>query len=399
MNLAFFFGGASVEHEISVISACQAMNAADTEKYNVIPVYMAKNGRMYTGEALKQIQSYKNSDELYKNATEICFLKDSPTTKMFALKRKGDKVKFGKELCKIDLALPVVHGTNCEDGTIMGFLEIMGIPYASCDVISSAAGMDKEFTKCILKEHNIPVVDYLAFRSSEYFENKEAILDKLEKTFKYPVIVKPANLGSSIGISKASDRNKLRDALDLAATFTPKLLVERAVNNLREINCSVLGSADECSCSVLEEPVMQDEVLSYRDKYMGGAKGSAKGGVKGAKTGAKASASKGGMSSLQRKVPADLPDDMAEKIKKYAAQTFSVLGCNGVSRIDFLLDGDEVYVNEINTIPGSLSFYLWEAANLPFDKLIDKIVECGINAKREKSKLNFDCGVNVLGGK
>ncbi len=398
MNLAFFFGGASVEHEISVISACQAMNAADSTKYNVIPVYMAKNGRMYTGKELMQVQTYKDVEALYKNATEVCFLKASPSTKMFSLKRRGDKVKLCKELCGIDLALPVVHGTNCEDGTIMGYLEIMGIPYASCDVISSAAGMDKEFTKCILSRHGIPVVDYLAFRSSEYFENKEAILDKIEAQFGYPVIVKPANLGSSIGISKAGTREKLVDALDLAATFTPKLLVEHAVTNLREINCSVLGSADECECSVLEEPVMQDEVLSYRDKYMGGAKG-AKGAKCGAKSGAKCEGSKGGMSSLQRKVPADIPEDIANKIREYAKRTFSVLGCNGVSRIDFLLDGEDVYVNEINTIPGSLSFYLWEAAGVSFDELIDKIVACGINAAREKSKLNFDCGVNVLGGK
>lgn len=399
MNLAFFFGGASVEHEISVISACQAMNAADSSKYNVIPVYMAKNGRMYTGESLKHVQSYKDTEALYKNATEVCFLKASPSTKMFSLKRKGDKVKLCKELASIDLALPVVHGTNCEDGTIMGYLEIMGIPYASGDVISSAAGMDKEFTKCILKCHGIPVVDYVAFRSSEYFENKDAILDKIEKDFGYPVIVKPANLGSSIGISKASTREKLIEALDLAATFTPKLLVEHAVTNLREINCSVLGSADECSCSVLEEPVMQDEVLSYRDKYMGGAKGAKGAKTDGAKGGAKCESSKGGMSSLQRKVPADIPDAIADKIREYAKKTFTVLGCNGVSRIDFLLDGEDVYVNEINTIPGSLSFYLWEAAGVSFDKLIDRIVECGINAAREKSKLSFDCGVNVLGGK
>lgn len=398
MNLAFFFGGASVEHEISVISACQAMNAADASKYNVIPVYMAKNGRMYTGETLKQVQTYKDIEALYKNATEVCFLKASPSAKMYALKRRADKVKLSKELCSVDLALPVVHGTNCEDGTIMGYLEIMGIPYASCDVISSAAGMDKEFTKCILSRHGIPVVDYVAFRSSEYFENKDAILDKIEKDFGYPVIVKPANLGSSIGISKAGTREKLAEALDLAATFTPKLLVEHAVTNLREINCSVLGSADECTTSVLEEPVMQDEVLSYRDKYMGGAKG-AKGAKAGVKGGAKCEGNKGGMSSLQRKVPADIPEELANKIREYAKKTFSVLGCNGVSRIDFLLDGEDVYVNEINTIPGSLSFYLWEAAGVSFDKLIDKIVECGINAAREKSKLNFDCGVNVLGGK
>ncbi len=398
MNLAFFFGGSSVEHEISVISACQAMNAANTEKYSVIPVYIAKNKRMYTGDMLKDTASYKDMDALLSKCTEVCFVTDKPSVKMCSVKRRGDKIKAGKAIAEIDLAIPVVHGTNCEDGSLMGYFELMGIPYASCDVISSAAGMDKEFTKCILREHGIPVVEYTAFRASEYFADKEKILDMIENKLGYPVIVKPANLGSSIGISKASDRAKLEEALDLAATFTPKLLVEHAVTNLREINCSVLGSADECKCSVLEEPVMHDEVLSYRDKYMGGAKG-AKGAKTGVKAGAKTAASKGGMSSLARKVPAELPSEISDKICDYAKKTFSVLGCSGVSRIDFLLDGKDVYVNEINTIPGSLSFYLWEAAGLPFDALIDSLVECGKNSMREKSKLNFDCGVNVLGGK
>lgn len=395
MNLAFFFGGASVEHEISVISACQAMNAASTEKYNVIPVYIAKNKRMYTGDMLKDTASYKDMETLFKNCKEVCFIAGTPSASMCELKRKGDKVKTGKILAKIDLAIPVVHGTNCEDGSLMGYFELMGIPYASCDVLSSAAGMDKEFSKCILKAHGVPVVDYVAFRASEYFDDKAKMLDMIEEKLGYPVIVKPANLGSSIGISKAGTREKLEESLDLAATFAPKLLIEHAVVNLREINCSVLGSADMPECSVLEEPVMHDEVLSYRDKYMGGGAKSAKGAKQAPAKGAKS----GGMSSLARKVPADLPDEIANKIKEYAKTTFRVLGCNGVSRIDFLLDGEDVYVNEINTIPGSLSFYLWEAAGLSFEGLIDKIVECGINAQREKSKLNFDCGVNVLGGK
>lgn len=395
MNLAFFFGGASVEHEISVISACQAMAAANPQKYNVIPVYIAKNKRLYTGDDLKKVSSYKDTASLLKACKEVCFVSGKPDATMYEVKRNGkEEAKVGKALAKIDLAIPVVHGTNCEDGTVMGFFEIMGIPYAACDVISSGVGMDKEYTKCILRSHNIPVVDYISVRSSEYLSDKEAVMEKIESELGYPVIVKPANLGSSIGISKASDREKLSSSLDLAATFAPKLLIEHAVTNLREINCSVLGSADDCICSVLEEPVMHDEVLSYRDKYMGGGAKGAKGG---AKQGVKNTGSKGGMSSLARKVPADLPDDVADLIKELAKKTFSALGCSGVSRIDFLLDGDKIFVNEINTIPGSLSFYLWEAAGVPFDELIDKIVACGINAQRERSKLNFDCGVNVLG--
>ena len=395
MNLFFFFGGASVEHEISVISACQAMNAANTSKYNVIPVYIAKNRRMYTGELLKHTRNYKDMAALYAKCTEVCFTASGASADMCKVKRsRNGSAAAGKAICRVDLAIPVVHGTNCEDGSLMGFFELMGIPYASCDVLSSAAGMDKEFTKCILSAHGIPVVEYYAFRSAKYFEDKESVLDEVEKRIGYPAIVKPANLGSSIGISKAKDRQSLADALDLAATFTSKLLVERAVTELREINCSVLGSADNCICSVLEEPVMHDEVLSYRDKYMGGAKGSAK---SGAKSAAKSAGSKGGMSSLARKVPADIPEETAELIRRYAKETFSALGCNGISRIDFLLENGKVFVNEINTIPGSLSFYLWEAAGVPFDELIDRLVECGINARRERSKLNFDCGVNVLG--
>ena len=295
--------------------------------------------------------------------------------------------KFGNNILdSFEVALPVVHGTNVEDGTLMGMLEMLGVPYAACDVTSSAVGMDKYLMKAALKQAGIPVLDALQYTGRRYVADSAAVLDEIEEKIGYPVIVKPVNLGSSVGITKAANRTVLSAAMDTALGFSSRVLVEKAVEHLREINCAVLGDQDEAQASACEEPVGSDEILSYKDKYLSGGKSG------------KASGKSGGMSSLKRRCPADIPEDLTKQVQDLAVKTFQVLGCSGVSRIDFLNDMENggLWVNEINTIPGSLAFYLWEAAGIPFDNLLDRMLQLAFKRQRDREALTFSYDTNIL---
>ena len=287
-------------------------------------------------------------------------------------------------VAEIHVVVPVLHGTNGEDGIFEGLLDTIGIPYAGCNTLSSANGMDKITMKMILRECGIPVVDYVWFTDKEWFSRRDAIIDEVEKKLGYPVIVKPANLGSSVGIGKASDRASLMAKIDNAEKFSQRIIVEHMIEQLQEINCSVLGDADDHQSSVLEEPIKTGDILSYEDKYMGGSKGSH------------------GMQNSDKRIPAELPQDVTEHIRHIAGETFRVLSCHGVSRVDVMIDRKDgaVYVNEINTIPGSLSFYLWEATGITFEKLMDRLVELALKRKRESERKTFtyDANIFALGG-
>lgn len=383
-NVAVFFGGRSVEHEISVISALQAINAFDKDKYNVVPVYISKQGRWYTGADLLNVRNYKDMKKLTQGCTEVFMRPEygdfnlySAHTGMFS---KGNKV-----VAELHVAIPVLHGTNGEDGVFEGLLETVGIPFAGCDTLSSANGMDKITMKMILRSEGLPVVDYVWMTDKEWYSKREEMIRRVEEKLSYPVIVKPANLGSSVGIGKASDRASLEAALDNAAKFSQRLIVEYMVRDLKEINCSVLGDADDHVASVCEEPVKSGDFLSYEDKYMSGG---SKGGSKGA----------GSMQASERRVPADLPEKTSERIRHLAAETFRVLSCHGVSRVDVMVDGTDgnIYINEINTIPGSLSFYLWEASGISFTQLMDRLVQLALRRKRERDRKTFTYDQNIF---
>lgn len=382
-NVAFFYGCRSVEHEVSIISAVQAMHAMNTEKYDITPVYVTKNGEMYTGEKLFTIEEYQNLPELLNNCKKVFFVREGDTVFM---KFEEKKSLFSKEIpaVQIDVAFPVVHGTNCEDGTIEGYLEFLGLPYVGCDVLSSAVGMDKAIFKDVLKSAGLPVLDCVRFTAREYVENKDTVTAKIEKEIGFPLIVKPINLGSSVGISKVNSIEELDGAISLALSFADKLLVERAVTNLREINCSVLGDSDSCEASVCEEPFMNDEILSYEDKYMSNAKGG----------------QSKGMASLGRKIPADLDEKRTEEIRQLACDIFKAIGASGVVRIDFIIDNDEdkIYANEINTIPGSLSFYLWDATGVKYPELLDRMIVLAFRRQRNRENLTFTIDTNILSG-
>ena len=388
LKLAVLFGGKSVEHEISVISALQAVAALDGEKYDVLPVYITKENAFYIGDDMGKIEAFKDIPALLKRSQQVV---PARLDGKAVLLRQPAK-KFGQQvLAELDCVLPVVHGTNVEDGTLQGFLRLLGVPFAGCDVASSALGMDKYAQKCVFRDNGIPVLDCLCVRAREYDNDPDKIIGRIEKKFAFPVIVKPVNLGSSVGITKANDAAGLQRALELAFRFAPQVLVEPAVQHLREINCAVLGDADGARASVCEEPLNADEILSYENKYMSGGKGG-KAGPKNASEGSK------GMASLERKIPAEIAPEQAGRVQALAVKAFECLGCCGVARIDFLMDGKtgELWLNEINTIPGSLSFYLWEATGLPYPKLLDEVVRLAFARQRENEDLTFSFDTNVL---
>ncbi|MDE5583017.1 MAG: D-alanine--D-alanine ligase [Ruminococcus sp.] len=373
INMAVIFGGKSVEHEVSVISAVQAMASMNKEKYNIIPVYMTKQNEFWTGEKLFDINSFKDIPEMLKECTSCVFVRSEGKVQLIRQKMK----KFGSNhISDVDIAFPIVHGTNVEDGALQGYLQTLDIPYVGCDVLSSAVGMDKFVMKILLKDAGFPVLDCCRFSSFET-DRIEECADKVESKFSYPVIVKPINLGSSVGISKAHDRQSLIDSMDNAFEFSDRILVEPAVVHLKEINCSVVGDSESAEASVCEQPVQQDEILSYKDKYVGGSKG---------------------MASLKRKIPADITKEQEEFIRKTAVEAFRYLGCGGVTRIDFMIDmdTDKVYINEINTIPGSLAFYLWEAKGVKYSELLERMIQLSLKRYRMSEKINYSFDTNIL---
>jgi len=389
IKVALLFGGKSAEHDISVISALQAYRHLNRDKYDVYPIYITKDGEMYYGEETGKIEAYADVDYLLSRSARVSLLRANGRVIL-----SYDKKLFGnRKIADIDVALPVVHGTNVEDGTIQGYLQLLGLPYCGCDILSSAVGMDKYVTKTVLREAGIPVLDCVRARLAEYNGDPDAVIAKIEDKIGYPVIVKPINCGSSIGISKANDRDGLKESLADAFTYSDRILAERAIVSLREINCAVLGDGDNAEASECEEPVGSDEILSFNDKYVGGTKGSAKGG-------AKSDADAKGMASLKRKIPAPISPEQRDYIRKTAVDAFQALGCGGVSRIDFLLDSStgEIFFNEINTIPGSLSFYLWEPLGVKYTELLDRMIALALKRDRQNRSLTFTFESSVLAG-
>ena len=391
IKIGVFFGGKSVEHEVSIITAIQAIENIDKDKYEVIPIYITKDNKMYCGNFIGDIKQYKNIDNLLHISSQV------------TLAQRDDKVillKCNKKFYEssvynyIDIAFPIVHGTNVEDGTLQGYLKMFNIPYVGCDVISSAVGMDKYVCKCLLKENDIPVLNCKCFTLKDYNENLDNIIEEVEKDIPYPVIVKPVNLGSSVGIQIAKTQEELKEAIEDAFCYSKKILIEKAIKNLKEINCSVVGDYEYAEASECEEPIKTDEILSFNDKYISGGK---KLGAN--KFGIKADTSKS-MNAGVLKLPADISPDVKKRIQELSIKIFKVLGCTGVIRIDFIIDEDtnSIYVNEVNTIPGSLSFHLWRATNLNYTDLLDKLINLSLKRNREEKNITYSFDSNILSG-
>lgn len=385
LNTAVFFGGESVEHEVSIISAHQAIAALDADRYNVIPVYVAKNRKLYVGEALNDIANFRNLNTLIDSCTQVTIvLEDNKVV----IKPVKASLFSRKDLGTIDVAIPVMHGTNGEDGTIQGFFEMLKLPYAGCDLYGAAVGQDKVLQKHILADNDLPITNWFWCYGTDIDEDRQAVLRKVHKLI-YPVILKPARTGSSVGISIAHNDEEYLECFEEARRYDEKIITEKVVKPMIELNCSVLGDGADARASVIEQvgSVSGDELLSYKDKYQGGGKGS------------KSSSSKSaGMASTARIVPAPISKEQTEYIQSLALKTFRVLGSAGVCRIDFMMDAETktVYVNEINTIPGSLAFYLWKEEGMSFTQLMDALVQQALDRERRRSRMTFSYDTNLL---
>lgn len=378
LNLAVIFGSKSPEHEVSVITGLQIIENADKEKYNVIPIYISKEGRWFSGPALLDINNFKNLDNLHKKISEQ-YINPGTSSQLVPL----SQLAFARKRINIDVAFPAIHGSFGEDGTLQGLLEMANIPFVGAGVTASAIGMDKILQKDALKSNGIPVVDHIWFLREEWIADRTSVLSKIEKALKYPIFVKPANLGSSIGITKAKNKEDLTSAIELAITFDRRIIVEQGLENIVEINCSVMGYRT-LEVSVCEQPISSGDILSYQDKYMRGSKGSEK----------KAQ----GMASLSRIIPAPISEKLTGEIQESAKNVFRALDAAGVARIDFLVSPKtrKFYICEINTLPGSISFYLWEKSGYPFPKLIDKLVELALDRHEDCKKTNYSFNSNLL---
>ena len=385
IRLGVIFGGESVEHEVSIISAIQAMNKIDSEKYDIVPIYITKDRQWYTGEMLKDIESYSDMSLIKKYAKNVVLYEKNGR---FLLQNKNGLHGVVKE---IDIAFPIVHGTNVEDGVLQGYLESVGIPFVGGDVYASSVGQDKLFMKEIFEHEDLPICKYIWFYDVDYNNDDTKILADIKK-LGYPVIVKPARLGSSVGIKTAHNEEEVKEVIDDAIRYDNKIIVEKLVQDLMEVNISVLGNYENQNVSAIEQVMPTKDFLTYEDKYIGSSK------VKG-KLGAKFKSSKG-MASASRIVPAKLEKGLKEEIEDIAVKAFKALGSSGVVRIDFLVDKktNKVYINEVNNIPGSLSFYLWEPIGKEYTELLDDLVNIGIKDYKKRTSKTHSFETNILKG-
>ena len=392
LKVAVIYGSRTCEHDVSIVSALQAMDNLDKNEYEIVPEYIARDGQWYTGRLLRNITFYSAfKPELVTHVAPVMSedgkLTLMPVTSIAPHGFKGmvkvlmSNMNLGEDTVeKCDVVLPVMHGMNGEDGTLQGLLELFNVPYTSTGVLGSALGMDKIAMKQFFRGCGLPVVDGMWFARSEWNKNHEEVLNRVESSCPYPVYVKPANLGSSIGISRATDRQSLIKAIETAVEYDRRILVERGIEKPVEINCSALRIKGEVRASLCEMPASWEEFLTFDDKYLRGSK-SGKG---------------QGMESLARKVPAPISDELTQRIQQMTTQVYNAMDCKGVVRIDYMLDGDELYINEINIIPGSLAFYLWEPLGISFKEMLDCMIEDAFTAYAEKNRSVFSYDSSIL---
>ncbi len=382
-QLGVIFGSRSCEREVAIISAVQLMNAVDTEKYDVIPVYIDEKGVWYTGSALRKIETFQHFSPDMAGVEQVSLDMTAGSGALMA-DRPG-KGLFGHPTrvlaARLQVCVIVMHGLHGEDGTLQGMLELADLPYTSTGVAGSAIGMDKIMMKQFFKGADLPVLPGTWYTRSGWEKGRDGILADVEEKLGYPVFVKPANLGSSIGVSRADNREGLIEALDLAFDYDRRVLVEKGLDKPLELNCSVLGYDDDVQASPIEMPVLSagDNMLDFSEKYLrnGGSKG---------------------MASLQRLLPAPIEDSLRDEIQRLSCEIFRMLDCKGVVRIDYMFDraSEKLFITEINTIPGSLAFYLWENAGVKYKQLIDRMVQYALRAHEDKNMCNYAFTSNIL---
>lgn len=380
-NIIVAFGGVSPEHEVSVLTAMQVMAALKDSSYRCIPLYITKSGTWLTGDILSELENYQDLNQLTDRATGCAFVKDKNGR---TLLREQESGGFFKKPAAhpVYAVVCAFHGSEGENGAFQGVCEMMNIPYTGSGVLASAAGMDKIVAKQLAADAGIQVARSVQFYESEWVEEQEGLLQMTED-LGYPLIIKPATLGSSIGVAKADNREELITAVETAFRYDAHLLVEEAVNPLMEINCSVMGTPANCKASVCERPLGTTETLSFQDKYQSG------------------SGADKGMASADREIPADISSELTRRIRQTAVKVFSAIGASGLARLDFLVNSntEEIYFNEINTIPGSFSFYLWEHSELDFTALMVELIDIALQQHREKNGRIRSYETNLLSEK
>lgn len=406
LRVGVAFGGRSVEHDVSIITGLQALEVL-RERHRPVPIYISRSGRWFTGESLRDLASYQtvggdsgdggsgggsvrrdaggnaedgHLDGLDPDAEEVHFdlhngrlLRAAAGGSLLRRRSPGDPIE-------LDVVVLATHGTQGEDGCLQGALELARLPYVGPPVGAAAAAMDKVTTKAVLAQAGLPALDHLAVRREQWEGDRGAVTARIAERFPFPLYVKPASLGSSVGVSRCASHGELSDALELAFELDRLCLAEPGVEGGIEVNCAAIGRPGiEPQASVCEQPVAADDFLSFEDKYMRGAKGAE------------------GMKGAQRLIPAPIDPSLTERLQELTRRTFAAFGCAGVTRVDFLIDADgRPYVNECNTIPGSFSFYLWEPAGLPFAELMDRLIDLALEDHSEKLRTTTVFDTNLL---
>ncbi|MBQ8681533.1 MAG: D-alanine--D-alanine ligase [Bacilli bacterium] len=346
LNVGVIFGGKSVEHEVSIITAIQAMNHIDTDKYEIIPIYITKDLQWYTGGCLRYVDTFKDFDLVKRYSKKVNLInKDG----RYILQTNGF---IKREVCELHLAFPIVHGANAEDGSIQGYLNLIGIPYVGSNVYSSATSQDKVFMKQILVANNIPVTKFVWFGERFYRNKKEELFKQIDE-LKYPLIIKPACLGSSVGIEMITRKEEIDSTIERSFQYDSKVVIEEKIQDLVEYNCSVLLTANGNITSEIEEVTTNKEIIEYGDKFL--------------------SDDSANDSSIKRTCPAEISDKLRKEIELTSLAVFKMLNMRGAARIDFLYDNKNkrLYVDEINSVPWCFSHHLWEARNISYKELLN----------------------------
>lgn len=361
-NILVFYGGKSCEHDVSVITGVLTLNSIDKSLYNPVPVYVSRSGAWYTGNALFDVSFYKNFQE--KPLKKVTL-----TSGENALYIKGKKLK---KLCDVYSAINCMHGLNGEDGSLSGLLKLHTIPLASPEIYGSSVAIDKEYTKSVLSGIGVKRLDYIKVLESNYYNNKDKTVKEIEEKLGLNVIVKPANLGSSIGISSASDKSSLEKALENGFLYDDKVIIEQKLTNFTELNCACYRGKSGVVVSQVERPVSSSEFLSFKEKYEG---------------------FKGGG---EREFPAKIPLKTAEKVRQITKKVYESLDFFGIVRVDYLLCDGKIYLNEINTVPGSLAYYLFSETLKGFTDILTEIIELSVQKFSSYLSRKFDYKSSVL---
>lgn len=365
LKIGVFFGGKSVEHELSVLTAIQAMNEIEEDKYEVLPIYITKDLQFYYGGMLRHLDSYRDFNLIKRYAKKVNIINKEGR---FIIESAGF---IRRDIEEIHLALPIVHGAKTEDGTIQGFFQLLGIPCIGNSVYASTVGQDKVFMRQILESMNLPITNYVWFFDTDYFNNKEELFKKINN-LKYPLILKPATLGSSIGIEIIKQKEELESAIEKAITYDNKILIEEAIENLVEYTCSVLGNTSRMETSDIEELIKNEGIKDYSDKIL-------------------RPIDLENNENLTRNMPANISSKLKNEIEEYSKQTFRLMNLKGIASFDFLYDktNKKLYVDEVNTIPNYFSHHLWEQKNVSYKDILDFMINEAIKEAKKEQEMTL----------